>query len=165
VSVLVRAGRPGDGVALVALHEEMGAYYAELAPEHFRRPDSDGLAGELDRALGAQSSEELALVAEADGEIAGVLWATLIAPLADAEREIDPDLARPRVRIEYVVTSAAWRQRGIAARLVEAAEDWGRENGAAVAEASTYRPSPLSFPFWTRRMGYAERSVTLRKHL
>ena len=36
---------------------------------------------------------------------------------------------------------------------------------AVVAEATTYRASPLSFPFWTRRMGYAERSVNLRKRL
>jgi GNAT superfamily N-acetyltransferase len=163
--VSVRAGRPGDGAALVALHEEMGAYYAELAPEHFRRPATDGLAAELDRALGNLSDEELALVAEADAEIVGVLWAALLPPAADAERQIDADLAQPRVRIEYVVTSAAWRQRGIAARLVQAAEAWGRENGAVAAEASTYPTSPLSFPFWTRRMGYGERSVTLRKRL
>ena len=51
------------------------------------------------------------------------------------------------------------------ARLVEAAEAWGRERGATVAETWTYRASPLSWPFWDSGMGYEERSVSLRKPL
>ena len=160
--VTVRDARPGDGAALAALHEQMGAYYAELAPEHFRRPDVDGMAVEIDRELGDTPADVLALVAQVDGEVAGALWAALVD--APGEREIDAESSR-RVRIDYVVTAADRRRQGIAAALVEAAEAWGRANGALTAEATTYRPSPLSFPFWTDRMGYAERSVNLRKHL
>jgi GNAT superfamily N-acetyltransferase len=111
------------------------------------------------------SSDELVLVAEADGEIVGVLWVALLQPPADGERQIDRDIMWPRLRIDYVVTSPARRRRGVATRLVDAAEAWGRAKGAVVAEASTYRRSPSSFPFWTRRMGYDERSVILRKRL
>jgi GNAT superfamily N-acetyltransferase len=165
VPLSLRVARPGDGAALVALHEEMGRYYAELAPEQFRRPDVDGLARDLDGELGESSDDELVLVAQADGQIVGALWAALLQPPADAARQIERDVTRVRVRIDYVVTSADRRRQGVAARLVEAAEAWGRAHGAAVAEASTYRASPLSFPFWTRRMGYAERTVNLRKRL
>lgn len=143
----------------------MGAYYADHAPHHFRPPNLDGMAAELDRELRGAPEHVLALVAEVEGEVAGALWAVLVDTADDAAREIDADAACRRVRIEYVVTSAARRRQGIAGRLVEAAEAWGRANGALIAEATTYRPSPLSFPFWTRRMGYDERSVTLRKRL
>jgi GNAT superfamily N-acetyltransferase len=143
----------------------MGAYYAELAPEHFQRPDVDGLAAELDRELREPSDNVLALVAEAEAKVVGGLWAAMTHTPEDAARQIDAGIPGHRVRIDYVVTSAAQRRQGIAAQLVEAAEAWGRANGALIAEATTYRASPLSFPFWTRRMGYDERSVNLRKRL
>jgi GNAT superfamily N-acetyltransferase len=162
---LLRDARPGDGAALVALHEEMGSYYADLAPRHFRRPNVDGLVGDLDRELRESSDDQLVLVAEVDGDIVGALWAALVRPQADAERQIERDTTRLRVHIDYLITSTAHRRQGVAAQLVEAAEAWGRARGAVVAEASTYRASPLSFPFWTRRMGYEERSVNLRKSL
>jgi GNAT superfamily N-acetyltransferase len=161
----LRPARPGDEHGLVALHEELGDYYAELAPQHFRRPDVDGLAAELAAELREPRADELVLVAEADGQIVGALRASLVRPPADAAREVVRDVASVRVRIEYVVTQADSRRQGFAARLVEAAETWGRTQGAVLAEASTYRPSPLSFPFWTRRMGYEERSVNLQQRL
>jgi hypothetical protein len=60
VPVSVRDARSGDGAALAALHQEMGAYYAELAPEHFRRPDVDGMAAEIDRELRDAPADVLA---------------------------------------------------------------------------------------------------------
>jgi GNAT superfamily N-acetyltransferase len=160
----VRHARRGDGAALAAMHEELGAYYAELAPRHFVRPDVTGLAAELDAEL-EERSDELVLVAEAHGHVVGALWARIVAPSSDAARQVERDLALIRLRIDYLVTAARHRRRGIAALLVHAAEAWGREHGAAVAEASTYRPSPLAFPFWTEAMGYEERSVEVRKPL
>jgi GNAT superfamily N-acetyltransferase len=165
VPLSLRVARPGDGAALAALHEDMGTYYAELASKHFRRPDVDGLAGDLEQELRESSEDALVLVAEVDGQIVGALWAALLQPAADAECQIERDVAQPRVRIDYVVTSAARRRQGIAAQLVGAAEAWGRAKGVTIAEASTYRASPLSFPFWTRRMGYEELTVNLRKRL
>jgi GNAT superfamily N-acetyltransferase len=165
VPVSVRPARPGDEQGLVALHEEMGGYYAELAPQHFRRPDVDGLVAELAGELREPRADVLVLVAEADGQIVGALWASLVRPPADAARQIVRDVAAVCVRIDYVVTHGDRRRQGVGARLVDAAEAWGRTQGAVLAEASTYRPSPLSFPFWTRRMGYEERSVNLQKRL
>jgi hypothetical protein len=49
--------------------------------------------------------------------------------------------------------------------LVKAAEAWGREHGATVAEASTFHRSSLSVPFWTLGAGYAPRSIVFRKEL
>jgi GNAT superfamily N-acetyltransferase len=57
-----------------------------------------------------------------------------------------------------------WRS-GIATALVGAAETWAAERGATVALCDTWPASPVSFPFWERRMGYETRSVRLRKRL
>ena len=54
---------------------------------------------------------------------------------------------------------------GVGTRLVQAAEAWGRDHGATIAETWTYPPSPLSVPFWEQRMAYEKRSVNLRKRL
>jgi GNAT superfamily N-acetyltransferase len=143
----------------------MAAYYAALAPEHFHEPALDGFAEELDAELGAADAGVLRLVAEVGGEVAGALAARVLAPADGAEREISPDLTHTRVRIDYVAVDEAHRRHGVGARLVEAAEAWGRDAGATVAETWTYHRSPLSLPFWERGMGYEERSVNLRKVL
>jgi GNAT superfamily N-acetyltransferase len=163
--IAVRDARPGDGVALARIHGQMAAYYAALAPEHFHVPDLDGFAEEIDTALAAPGNEVRHLVAEVDGDVAGALIASVLAPEEGAEREISPDLSSMRLRIDYLAVDEAHRRAGVGARLVEHAEEWGREHGATVAETWTYRRSPLSLPFWEDGMGYEERSVNLRKPL
>jgi GNAT superfamily N-acetyltransferase len=163
--IIVRDARPGDGEALVRLHEDMAAYYADLAPQHFHAPDLDGLAQDLDDALGSPQEHELHLVAEDDGQVIGALTATLLAPADGAERQITPDLGVTRLRIDYLATAANHRRGGVGTRLAEAAEAWGRRHGATLAETSTYQASPLSMPFWTERMSFEIRSVNLRKAL
>jgi GNAT superfamily N-acetyltransferase len=128
-------------------------------------PLIDGLAEELDAELGGAPSPDIRLVAEIEGEVAGVLFARLLTPQAGAEREISRDLRERRMRIEYIATAEAYQRRGVATALVEAAEARARERGAAIVETWTYHGSPLSLPFWTERMGYVERSVNLRKQL
>jgi GNAT superfamily N-acetyltransferase len=163
--IVVRRARPGDGEAMVRIHGEMAAYYGGLAPRHFQVPVLDGLAAELDAELANVPATELHLVAEDDAEIVGALAARLLEPEPGAERQIAPDLGATRLRIDYLATAETHRRRGIGVRLVEAAEEWGRGQGATVAETWTYRPSPLSMPFWTGRMAFEERSVNLRKRL
>jgi GNAT superfamily N-acetyltransferase len=142
--VLVRPVEPRDGPALGRLHAAMGAEYAALAPDDFRPATAEPFAP-------ASDETTLWLAAELDGEVVAVLGARLLAPEPDAEREIVADVGRTRLRIEYVVTAPAHRRGGVAGRLVRAAEAWGRERGATVAEATT----SVARPFWERGMGYA----------
>jgi GNAT superfamily N-acetyltransferase len=162
--IAVRTARPSDAAALVRIHGDMGAYYAELAPELFHNPDLRGfelvLAEEITDELNA-----LQLVAEVDGEVVGSLDARLLLPPEDARFAFTRDLFAPRLKIEYLATAAAHRRTGVGTALVEAAEAWGRERGATVAELTTYQDSPLAFSFWTERAGYGPRSVNLRKEL
>jgi GNAT superfamily N-acetyltransferase len=143
----------------------MGAYYADLAPRRFARPDVAGLAEGLDAEFAEAAADALHLVAEVDGDVAGVLYAHLARPEPGAQREITVHLRATRLRIDYLATAAAHRRRGVATLLVDAAEDWGRRAGATLAETSTYAASPLSVPFWTQRMGYETVSLELNRPL
>lgn len=164
-AITVREVRPGDGEALTRIHRDTAVYYAELAPEYFQVPMLEGFAEELDAEAESVADAALQLVAEADGKVVGALAARLLSPEAGAQRQITRDVGEKRLRIDYLAIDQARRRQGVGTRLVEAAEEWGRRAGARIAETSTYYRSPLSLPFWERRMGYEEQSVNLRKLL
>jgi GNAT superfamily N-acetyltransferase len=161
----VRRARVEDAEALVRIHGDMGDHYAALAPELFHPPALEGFAAVLAAELAEDDPDALQLVAELGGEVVGSLDARLLLPPEDARFAFTRDLFAPRLRIEYLATAAAHRRSGAGTALVEAAEAWGRQRGATVSELTTYHESPLSMPFWTRRAGYAQRSVNLRKAL
>jgi GNAT superfamily N-acetyltransferase len=133
--VKVRPAQPGDDAALERLHGDAGADFAALSPAELRHRDG---------------AEVLRLVADVDGDLAGALVAHVVAQDHDT-----------LLRIDSLVTADAHRGRGYAAQLVEAAEAWGRERGATLAETWTQD----RVPFWKGRLAYAERSVNLRKPL
>jgi GNAT superfamily N-acetyltransferase len=164
--IVVRDRREDDTDAIVRLSLQSSSYYAALAPELFAPAEEDGfaewLAADSDwRAL----PTSLALVAEVDGEVAGYLEATLEEPLDSARFNASRDLRQKRLFINAVLTANEHKRKGVATRLVEAAEAWGRGNGATIALCDTYVGSPQSVPFWETGMGYQRRSFTLRKPL
>ena len=164
--VVVREFRTGDAPGIVRISRENGAFYAELAPDYFKEPDEGGFVELVENDSDWRDSpENLALVAEVDGEVAGYLEATVQPPLETARWQTQRDLAQPRLFINFVGTADAFKRMGVATRMVEKAEAWGRSQGAGVAVCDTYIDSPLSIPFWEKRMGYTRRAVILRKPL
>jgi GNAT superfamily N-acetyltransferase len=163
--VVIREPRPGDGEAIARMHLANSTRYAELAPELFRVPDEEGLVEFLEAQADFDPETMLALVAEVDGVVAGYLEAQLQPPLDSARWQSGPDLGRTRLFVNAVGTAPEFQRRGVATRLVEAAEAWGREHGAGVAVCDTWIESPFSVRFWTERMGYERRAVILRKPL
>lgn len=133
----VRPAQPGDDAALERLHGDAGADFAALSPAELRHRDG---------------ADVLRLVADVDGDLAGALVAHVVAQDHDT-----------LLRIDSLVTAEAHRGRGYAAQLVEAAEAWGRERGATLAE--TWAQDRRGVPFWKGRLAYAERAVNLRKPL
>ena len=160
----IRRATPDDADALVRIHGDMGDHYAELDPALFQRPALEDYAPVLAREI-TDDPHVLQLVAEIDGQVVGALDAELRPPHGDARYAFTRDLNAPRLRIDYLATAAAHRRCGVGTALVQAAEAWGREHGAKVAELTTYQDSPLAMPFWTGRAGYSQRSVNLRKEL
>lgn len=166
LDVVVREFRAGDGRGISRLSLENGAYYARLAPELFKVPDEEGLAEFMESDSEWRAAENnLALIAEVDGEVAGYLEASMQPPMESARWQGQRDLGEWRLFINYVETADAHKRRGVATKLVEAAEAWGRSKGAAVAVCDTYIDSPLSVPFWEGRMGYRRRGIIFRKPL
>jgi GNAT superfamily N-acetyltransferase len=75
------------------------------------------------------------------------------------------DLSEVRLFINFVGTADAYKRQGVATKIVQAAEEWGRERSAVVALCDTFIDSPVSVPFWERRMGYERRAIIFRKRL
>jgi GNAT superfamily N-acetyltransferase len=126
-------------------------------------PDEDGLV-EFCEPRADQAEGTLAIVAELDGELVGLLEAFLEPPDDSARFQMLPDHARTRLFINLLaVHSRVWR-RGVGRALVDAAETWARERGATVSRLETYLGSPVSVPFW-EGVGYRRRSVKLFKPL
>jgi GNAT superfamily N-acetyltransferase len=145
---------------------ENGAYHAELAPDYFKQPDEEGLVDFIENdSEWRESPDNLCRVAEVNGEVAGLIEATIQPPMDTARWQTQRDLSAPRLFIGFVQTADKFKRSGVATRLVEAAEEWGREKGALVTICDTYIDSPLSVPFWENRMGYERRAVILRKRL
>jgi GNAT superfamily N-acetyltransferase len=166
VAITIRKARDDDSAGIARLGQENSSYYRRLAPEHFRVPDEQGLIEYIrnDREWRARP-DTLALVADDDGAVAGYLEASLQFPDESARWQGQRDLSEIRLFINYVGTADAYKRRGVATKLVEAAEEWGRERGAVVATCDTFVGSPLSVPFWEERMGYERRAIIFRKRL
>lgn len=164
--MLIREFRAGDGAGIARMLIENGAYHALLAPDYFKQPDPEGLVEFVENDSDWRDSpDNLCLVAEVDAEVAGCIEATIQPPLETARWQSQRDLGAPRLFIGFVQTADRFKRSGVATSLVEAAEQWGREQGAVVAVCDTYIGSPLSVPFWEERMGYERRAVILRKPL
>jgi GNAT superfamily N-acetyltransferase len=147
---------------------DIATYYTNLDPDLFQMPDREQLQHRFDelalRELHAQA-DDAAWVAETDGQIAGLLFARLEPPLASAGRQLLPDLARTRLIVEALGVRTRFWRRGIGRLLLEQAEGWGRSRGATLVLLDTYIHSPVSVPFYENGMGYAQRSLHLRKSL
>jgi GNAT superfamily N-acetyltransferase len=166
VRIVVREFRSGDGHALLRMSQENARYHTRLAPDYFKEPDEEGFVDFIEGDTEWRSSpDNLSLVAEADGEVAGYLEASVQAPLETAQWQGQRDLAETRLYVNYVGTLDVFKRKGVATRLVEEAEAWGRSKGGTVALCDTYIDSEVSVPFWEQRMGYTRRSIRLRKPL
>lgn len=162
----IRPAQAGDGAALARIWLENARFYVERFPDDFRIPCEEGLAEWFESGLARpRRADELHLVAVVDGEAAAFAYARLSDPGEDAPFQYLQPYVETRAHVEALGTGAAHARRGLATALVEAVEAWARERGAVSISATTYHASPVSIPFWERRMGYRRRGVTLVKRL
>ncbi len=165
-SISIRPPRAGDGESLARTWLDAAHFYANLNPELFQVPDSDGLAQWCEEwTVNAVSSDRLLLVAADGGQVVGFISASIQPPVKNAARQFVRDVGLTRLLINaLVVRQAYWRQR-IGTQLMAAAEDWGRSQGAQIALLDTYIASPVSVTFYENRAGYVRKSLLFRKTL
>jgi GNAT superfamily N-acetyltransferase len=116
--------------------------------------------------LGKPRSEETVwLVAEVAGRVVGSVEARLEQPVYSAPRQLLRHLGELRVVVDALGVEERYRRRGVATRLMQAVEGWGREQGATLVSLETDIASSVSMPFYERRMAYQKRAVIFQKHL
>jgi GNAT superfamily N-acetyltransferase len=166
MDVIVRSARPGDGADLARGWLEGCRYYAALDPERFQVPDGDGLAQWVEELLARPVTEDRVwLVAEVDGVVVGNVSAELQQPVATASRQLLRFLGETRLFVSALGVEEAYQRRGVATRLMEAVERWGRDRGAVLVSLDTWIHSERSVPFYERRMGYRRASIVFEKRL
>lgn len=164
--VSIRAPRRADAPSLARIWVDTCAYYAEMDADAFQVPDPDGLVEWFESLLERPPQDDhLNIVAEIGQDVVGSLDAKILEPLETADRQMLRELGEPRLYIQALVVDRAHWRRGVGTALMRAAEDWARQRGATRAALDTYMRSPVSVPFYERRMGYSRRSITLHKRL
>lgn len=86
-------------------------------------------------------------------------------PVDTAARQLLRLLGETRLFVSALSVEATHQRRGVATRLMEAIEQWGRDRGAVFVSLDTWIHSRLSVPFYERRMGYRRASIVFEKHL
>ena len=155
-----------DAAALAELSCQSNRLYSSLAPELFGPIDEAGfvefIASDADWLA---RPDTFALVAEIDAAVAGYLEASILEPDENARYNGSLDARERRLYINFLVTAETHKRRGVGRRLVEAAEDWAREQGVSLVLLDTYAASPQSVPFWEHGLGYERRAIVFRKRL
>jgi hypothetical protein len=108
----LRPPRTGDVPALVRIHREFAASYLELAPASFQMPDPEGLPAYVEGELNA-GEDTLELVAEADGEVVGALWARIVPPHPDARYARRDDCSLRHLRWQPALGAVLERAHGL----------------------------------------------------
>jgi GNAT superfamily N-acetyltransferase len=92
--------------------------------------------------LGKPRSEETVwLVAEVAGRVVGSVEARLEQPVDSAPRQLLRHLGELRVVVDALGVEERYRRRGVATRLMQAVEGWGREQGATLVSLRPTSPA------------------------
>jgi GNAT superfamily N-acetyltransferase len=158
--VNIRPAAPEDAPGITLVFLESAGHHARLDRVRYRVPPIETILARYSAARQRPADAAgITLVAESRGEIVGFV---------DARCEPSPDLMHRDVRLcqvsEIAVTSSH-RSRGIGARLLRAAEDWGRGQGAAFAVLEYHAANSRAGAFYQRRMGYSVAAFTAMKPL
>ncbi len=166
MEVVIRPARPDDAAGLARAARDLAEQYVVSEPERFHVPDPEQQVAALTRWLEAPlPASSVWLVAEVDGEAVGDAYVQLREPSADAAVQPQRDVGRRRAYLDYLAVQAAHRGRGIGGRLLDAAEQWARDQGAEIMSTDTNLRSNVGAVEFYERHGYERQAVILRKAL
>jgi GNAT superfamily N-acetyltransferase len=164
--VIVRPPKSEDAAGLARAARDLAQQYAELEPERFHVPEPNAQISWFENALQKPPPENSVwLVAEVDGKAVGDAQAVLDEPLANAAVQPQRDVGRRRVYLNYLAVQAAHRSHGIGGALIDAIEEWARQNGAELIATDTNLRSNVGAVEFYESHGYEKQAVVLRKRL
>ena len=161
-AITIRPAVVEDANGIARAFLESAEYHARLDPERYSAPAVEMISARYRE--GRQhppdaAGEGITLVADLRGEIVGFI---------DARLESSPDAMHREMvycHIAEIAVSAQHQNQGIGSRLLHAAEDWGRRQGAEFASLEYHAANTPAGGFYQRRMGYRPASITAIKRL
>jgi ribosomal protein S18 acetylase RimI-like enzyme len=161
-AVTIRQAVSEDAGGIAHTFFESAEYHARLDPERYSAPTVETITARYQE--GRQhppnaGGESITFVAELSGEIVGFIEARLEQSLDAMHREMI------YCHVAEIAVSCRHQNRGIGGRLLLAAEDWGRQQGAAFASLEYHAANTRASAFYQRRMGYCIASITAIKRL
>ncbi|HEX3905045.1 MAG TPA: GNAT family N-acetyltransferase [Polyangia bacterium] len=153
----MRRARPEDWPGAEALWREIDALHAELAPAYFRA----GARPELDWQRLLDDPTAMVLVGD-EGDGRGPLG---LLSLRVYDTPAEPTMvSHRRAHLETLVVARRARRRGIGRRLVAAAADWARAQGAVEIVLTAWTGNADADAFY-ERLGYRVLSRVLHAPL
>jgi GNAT superfamily N-acetyltransferase len=165
IEIRIRPPRPGDGAGAAIAWCDSADFYQEIAPESFQAPRRDGLDAWLEARLLTEEEDRLVRVADRDGASIGFVGARYVKPNQDAERQIVRATGLPRIFVNALAVQRAHWRSGAGTELMNAVEHWAREHDAHLITLEAFADSPVSVPFYERRMGYRRHEIVFAKQL
>ncbi|HET7873624.1 MAG TPA: GNAT family N-acetyltransferase [Terriglobales bacterium] len=148
-----------DGIARAYL--ESAEYHASLDPERYSVPAVEVTAAHYrdGRQHPADAANGVTFVADLSGEIVGFI---------DARLDRSPDAMHREMiycHVAEIVVSSRRQNQGVGGHLLQAAEDWGRRQGAEFALLEYHAANTRASEFYQQRMGYRVAHITAIKRL
>jgi lactoylglutathione lyase len=163
VPIMIRPAVSDDAAGIARTFLESAEFHASLDPERYLLPDIETISARYregrQHPKGPGAGTSLTLVAETPGEIAGFI---------DARLEQSPDPMHREIiychMAEFAVRSK-YQKQGIGGRLLRAAEEWGRSQGAQFASLEYHTANARASSFYQQHMDYRPGSITGIKRL
>ena len=159
VTIRPAVSEDADGIARIFL--ESAEYHARLDPERYAVPGAEAISARYREGRHPPDAGDagITLVAELSGKIVG---------FTDARLEQSPDAMHRGMiycHVAEIAVSCRYQKQGIGGRLMQAAEDWGRRQGADFASLEYHAENTRASSFYRERMGYRPASITAIKRL
>jgi len=155
---IIRPATLADAAALGELGALLVRAHHDFDPQRFMRP-LPGIEKGYGRFLTSQIGQEdaIVMVAEADGEVGGYVYATL-------EDRSWRELRDACGYIEDIVVRESARRSGVATMLMNAAIEWLRKRGAPRVLLLTATPNAGAQELFTR-LGFRRTMIEMTKEL
>lgn len=151
--ITIRAARPSDRDAAVALYAALHRHHEALDPRYRLADDALSRWATDVRDWTQSRADAVWLAMSPAGDAFGLLTAHLYEPAPVFRRHT-------LVWVDDLYVAPAARGRGVARRLLDAARAWGRERGAVELRAGVLAANVDARRFWARE-GAADFSVTV----